>query len=230
MKSSSKLNIVSIHGVPDDLGLDPTIQFDPIRKYISSECSDLNIAEGFFRWTNPEEPNLSSLYALADSGIFSKTFYPELDKFLSRFASNTDFVVIAYSAGGNIFFRWLAERENSGQLQHMRAAVVLASFRWGRKFPFKRDNRVRFIPFNDPEIKCENIVRYLRPGILKVLIAGKDERIQNRAQSTFDDQSVCRERVEQIVVEDADHETILRHDKTKSVIASTLRNCIGIAA
>lgn len=100
------LTIVLIHGLSQQ-NEDPLEVFDRIKQEIQQILPQPNIK--YFTW---KDLVVNAPKQLA-RGQLLKNLLPEFRSFLNEIDLNTNIVVIAYSAGGFLFYRWLADSQTT---------------------------------------------------------------------------------------------------------------------
>lgn len=136
---------------------------------------------------------------------------------------NAPVVLIAYSAGALIVYKWLATRATLADVQRFAAIVCLAG-------PYRFFQPVQTIGFahkpgftidvQEDSIDPTLIARYLRPWQLIVLLAGEDETVLP-ANASFQPAQIPN-LIDEHVIYGAEHHTICSHAATLAYIRARL--------
>ncbi len=152
-----------------------------------------------------------------------RTYYESVAECLDQAISKSEqLVVIAYSGGGHIFYRWLALSESQTYQRRIQKAILIASPYQCKKRKISLEGRE--IPFLDEAIDSALIVKNLDTHRLHVLLAKNDTTIL-RQDAEFDDYKklgvVSQEEI------DTTHDDICSNQKTIDYIIECLRDILS---
>ena len=170
---------VLIHGWKEGK-TDPLTQLDSIGRQLEA----VSLSTVPFDWGT--EHGFWDSYNLLRQGKFADTLSQEFDDWLqtnSRDVGYRRLIIIAYSLGGLIFYKWAVDhRTRDADREKIALAVTIASpyqCSLGKvdieaDMPDGKQRILRLGNINEPGITCSDIVESLPSGTLKVLLAGKD--------------------------------------------------------
>lgn len=164
------LVLAGIHGLPT-IGVDPRDQLGGIRLALL-EFPRLSLGFRDIAWASATFDDMKNWIRRLKEGAFSRFHAAQFAQQLV-FGSGNKIVVIAFSAGGFIFYRWLTEFADPNL--DLSAVMISSPLRCDEGvFHFEDDPKQRDYLFNDPRIDAGDIANRLRPGSLTVLIAEND--------------------------------------------------------
>ncbi len=211
--------VILIHGFPE-----PGESIKEQLKAIRELCNSLNSELDEFIWAtdNREEQGMliGRLVKPGESLVdfLSDVYSSWYEKHIKRLPPETKYIVISYSAGGALFYRWVEKVRYRHHISCIASALTIAApidIPTQIIFHFrKRPVRVR----DEPEMDAEKIISKLRAGKvrLKVVFGEDDETIPEEYASFSKSLDVDQE-----LIRFADHISI-RSDKTVRAIVRTL--------
>lgn len=221
--SSATPSVLTLHGFPQP-GSNPPAQFAPIRQALSlppdswhdftwiRNTAGRELRDAYNRLRDPKE-SFSAHYA-ADLDVgFDPWFHDELKNIDSR----NPLVILAYSLGALILFKWLEDNASSADVERITTIFCLAG-------PY------RFRPFQHVYIKghrhpskiaeksvsARQIGRYLRRWQLVTLLAEDDGTFA--PWNCLFRRRLIRSTIDQHVIAGPDHETLCAHPATLDYI------------
>jgi hypothetical protein len=215
--------------MPFEKGVDPCDQLKPITQAIASPFPSLDGVDECSRWADGTEEGFGRAGTLLRHRKFASVLAGELDTWLDQEPRSEKYlIVIAFSAGGMIFYRWLAERGRKEETERILSAFVIASpYQCMDGYVvFENDPEQKRHPFKEPRISCDQIVANLDPGKLTVILAGQDGTIKRR-DSEIDQEYIQSGMVIQETVPEAKHLSICKDPRTHDIIVRRLRNVLG---
>lgn len=213
--------VVPIHGVPRLEQRTPIVQLEAVLRICNSR--GLTVWDDF-QWASGSLEDAGTILRLLRSETRSlvETYVGDFDRWirtrLEAVPEDTQLAIIAYSAGGAIFYRWICEEPRTEVISRIAVIITIAA---PHTFPnpvnleeLKHPKEV-----NEPAIPPEKIVAQLRHNRkrLVVLLGEQDETIPPK----FGMFSATPE-IEQEVISDARHLTICTHQRVIEIVESKL--------
>lgn len=242
-RSPGALTVFAVHGLPDK-NSNPPDQLEPLRVALNIDqanwrdhvwCSDTSgRALAHTVLTPLRDPNVD----FAAHRVFHEPPYNDQDPppftlwfadELATLSAETPVVIIAYSAGAYLVYKWLATQATPQDIVRISAIICLAgphSFAQPlQQLVFAHDPTLR-VRVSEPVLSPGSIARLLRPEQLLTVLAGNDKTI-GPMYASFRNTSAARV-IDETEIQDAEHHTICGHDKTAAVIRARLAALPGV--
>lgn len=214
---------ILIHGLQEG-DIDPLTQFTDIKPHLLSITP--NILP--FEWGKDKDFGFPNIYKHLRKGDFGETLAESFSNWLSdkarAFGPNDRLVVVTYSIGGLIFYRWVTySTVKDANIARICLAVTIASpyqcltGTVGLEAPGGTRKTLKGI--NEPQVNPADILKNLPDNTLKVVLAENDITIL-REDSEFVGYK------EQHIIKGATHRTIYAHDQTLKYIRTYCQNLI----
>jgi hypothetical protein len=184
----SAFTVLAVHGLPEE-GVPPETQLEPIKQAFQLPASSwhdhiwcrdptrMSVGRVVRRLTRREFATYYTDREWTEADRDPEPFTPWLKAHLASLAPQTPIILIAYSGGALIVYKWLATRATREEMQRLAAIVCLAG-------PYNFPQAVQTIGFaHKPELTIDVqeetidpalITRYLRPWQLVVLLGSED--------------------------------------------------------
>lgn len=217
LPSSAKPLVLTLHGFPQWRG-DPSAQFTAIRTTLRlpsgswrdffwvGDTTRQQLEEAFDRLKDPME---------SFSAHYADLFDPWLHDQVKTIGSNDPVVILAYSLGALIFFRWLADKASLADVEGITTIFCLAG-----PYRFRNPQTVfmgrRVFQILEQTLPARRIGRYLRRWQLVALSAEGEDRF-TLWNCLFGPQ-LTYNIVDQHVIGGADHDTLCTHPATLDYI------------
>ncbi len=222
MKETPPAIVLAVHGFPEH-GSQPQEQLEPLRQGLKLPQARWRAAA----WIGTERRDLGQVIRLLRDRAFGSTYvstiHSEVESVLQA-EPDSPLVIIAYSLGGLLVYRWLAELATASMLARIPHIFCLAS---PVRF-LQPEQRIYFqhllnhpITVREPSVQFAALKRNLTEHQLTVFIAGQDRTILKR-NASFGLFRSGLGLVEQINVPTADHLSIIAHEDVCTRIGMVL--------
>lgn len=210
-----KIGFLGIHGLPEP-GIPPSSQLDPIRTALASDPRIVDRDPGF-QWCDGTASSLRDAVTRFRDGTFGAIFLPTIDRAIRPVPTDGTLLVVAFSGGGYLAYRWLVEHPVDSE--RLAVVTIAAPYRCrAGGFRFRPTQKNPF-PFNDRTLKARDIAAGLMPGRLLVLLAAGDTTaVADDAAFDADDEGgaalIEGGVVLQHTIPGVDHQAICSNDET----------------
>lgn len=247
-RSLGALTVFAVHGLPDK-DSDPTEQLRPLREALAIDQAHwrdhvwcpvtTSIAVGRRVLSPLRNPD----FDFAAYRVFHDPPYDEQDPqpFAPWFANELEalpvgvpVVIIAYSAGAYLVYKWLATHATAQDVARISAIICLAgphSFarnslgQTEQELAFAHNPNLR-VTVREPVIEPRAIAQFLRSHQLLTLLAGNDITIGPMYASFRN--TAAASVIDEDNVQDAEHHTICGHEQTAAIVHARLTSLPGV--
>ena len=222
---TSKILLLGIHGLPQSGGV-PSGQLDPIRADLAADDRIVD-RDPAFRWC--EGSALRDALKRLGDGSFATAYVPAVAAALQPMPTDSPLLVVAYSSGGYLLYRWLVEYATDAERDRLAVVAIAAPYRCRTGgFRLKTDQRHPFA-FGEANFNAKEIAAKLLPKRLLLVLAEHDTPVEfGDGAFTADEDGgaelVQRGTVRQRVVAGADHQSVCADPATFSHIRDFLAN------
>lgn len=180
-----------------------------------------------FDWPSEFSPRWAPREIIDPNRSLSGALAPHLDSFLRRAVAGSyqtgEWIVVAHSAGGNLWYRWLLDHavafQSEGASLPDVAFVFAAPYRWLQQ-RIVLPNGLS-IPAREPDLDPHAIAAAL-PGRLVVVAAERDATVP-ADHALFPEALVQRGEVVQHTIEGTDHRSVCGHPNSRQLVLDYLR-------
>lgn len=217
--------VLILHGLHAE-GEDP---FNDLRD-LETHLSRAGFLSLRFQWPAAHAPRQMARGLMSRSRSVSAELAAHLDLFLraqiqGRFEDRR-WIVLAHSAGGGIWFRWMTEHaaafQHAGLSLPSQAFLLASPYRWeeGQYFQLEAGRLpVRGEASLDPYQLAD-----ILPERLIILLAENDATLPP-SNTLFPEDLVVQRRISQYLIEHADHRSICKDPLTQRLIDHHLQKC-----
>lgn len=233
---AAALTVLAVHGLPDR-DSNPRDQLQPIREALQLDPSNWHdhvwcpittgVALGRVALRLGDEQFPFAAHCTDRDPPYTdrnpEPFVPWFQKQVAGLAPSAPVVIIAYSAGAFLVYKWLATRATADDVRRLSAIVCLAGPYWfaqpEQEIVFAH-NPDRPIMVREEPIDPTVITRFLRPGQLITLLASNDITVLPPYASLRS--AIAEPFIDEQEIAGAEHHTICGHPDTAAYLRARL--------
>jgi hypothetical protein len=213
---------VPIHGMPDNTTETPRDQLDALIAVCSSK--GLMIWDDFI-WATRSLHDVRFVFSLLRgndslSAVMAKRFSSWIRPRLCEIESDAKLVIIAYSFGGSIFYKWIRDEARSEEIGRISIAIVIAGFHQ-LPVPVYLQDRKKPVRVNEPPIPPQEIVTKLTSSRVRLIVLLGENDVTVPPVGGFGDFPTVWG-VEQHVIAGVDHFEILTDPQVIDIVKTCL--------